>query len=263
MNIHQVFINDDGTLPDQFPEFSVECTKSLLNFYPEANYHLYSGKEMEDIISQNFEPEVYRAYKKLNAYACRCDLARYCLLYLYGGLYVDLNVYFLTKLADLESMEFYAFRDLPYLSKHYWAVHTSIIYTKPESKIARCAIDLVVDNCKNEYYGIDALDVTSTTVLGRSVVLSSHNSPLVNTQGQLDYFPKNILPNRKVKEIERVGYDKENLFGFITDDDVPIALRKPTSGGDISSLGFSKTNNYVELWRNRNSYDTSIRVDNT
>ena len=260
MNIHQVFINDDGTLPDCFPEFSVKCTKSLLNFYPDANYHLYSGKEIENIISQNFEVEVYQAYKKLNAYACRCDLARYCLLYLYGGLYADLNVYFLTKLEGLENMEFYAFRDLPYLSKHYWAVHTSIIYTKPKSKIARCAIDLVVENCKNEYYGIDALDITSTTILGRSVVLSSHNSQFVSTQGQLDYIPKTFIQEKKVKEIEKVGYDKEILFAFITDDDVPIALRKPVSGGDISSLGFSKTNNYVEMWKSKNSYDTSIKI---
>jgi hypothetical protein len=57
-------------------------------------------------------------------------------------------------------------------------------------------------------------------------------------------------------------------------EDKIIAYRKPLDrnlvgrkgsekiGGDISYLGFSETNNYTEMWEEKNVYDTSIKFLN-
>ena len=57
-----------------------------------------------------------------------------------------------------------------------------------------------------------------------------------------------------------MGYKENNLLGFIMDDeDKLIAIRKHSDGGDIKSIGFSGTNNYVEMWEEKDVYDTSIK----
>ena len=57
-----------------------------------------------------------------------------------------------------------------------------------------------------------------------------------------------------------MGYEGKKLLGFIMDnDDKLIAIRKPSDSGDIKSMGFSGTNNYIEMWEDKDIYDTSIK----
>ena len=102
MKIHQILKNDTNKLPDEFPEYHNICYKQIKNLYPNEEYHLYSGEEIEEIIKSNFEDDVFIAYKKLRPYSYKGDLARFCLLYLYGGLYIDLNVKLINTIPNLD-----------------------------------------------------------------------------------------------------------------------------------------------------------------
>jgi len=55
------------------------------------NYQFYTNEMCEDFIKYNFEPDVYEAYKKLPEHVpvMRADLWRYCIIYIYGGIYAD------------------------------------------------------------------------------------------------------------------------------------------------------------------------------
>jgi hypothetical protein len=259
MKIHQILINDTNKLPDEFPKLHIICTEQIKKLYPNEEYHLYSGEELEEIIENNFEHDVFTAYKKLRPYACKADLARYCLLYLYGGLYIDLNSYFINTIPNLDQLEFFAFRDKPKASKQYWAVHNGIMYSLKKSKILKNSIDLIVKNCKEEYYGIDTIDVSGTPILGRAITLSLPHLG-ISTKGQLDFFtPKSFNKKNKIKNI---GYSNKLLEGFIMDDDNKlIAIKKTSSPGDIESLGFKGTNNYTEIWKDKEVYDASIKFN--
>lgn len=258
MKIHQILINDTGELPKDFPSFHKSCQDKIKKLYPNEEYHLYSGKELEDIIKSNFNTDVYMSYKKLKPYACKADLARLCLLYIYGGLYLDLNLYLINKIPKLDTLDFFAFRDLPNMSKQSWAVQNGIIYSKPKSKIIKNSIDLIIKHCKQEYYGVQCVDVSATTVLGIGIIQSLPNFNIA-TDGQLDFFDVNFLSEELKDEIMKVGYKSDKLMGFIMDiDDKIIALRKPSSGGDIESLGFFGTNNYIDMWKSGDVYDKSV-----
>lgn len=259
MIIHQILINDSGKLPEEYPEFHNLCLDKIKRLYPNEEYHLYSGEELESIIQCNFDNDVLIAYKKLKPYACKADLSRLCLLYLYGGLYLDLNLYLINKIPNLDILDFFAFRDLPNMSKQSWAVQNGIIYSKPKSKIIKNAINLIVHHCKQEYYGVQCVDVSATTVLGIAITQSLPNFNIA-TNGQLDFFHANFLSEEILNDIKKIGYESDKLLGFIMDDnDKIIALRKPSSGGDIESLGFSGTNNYIEMWKSGDVYDGSIK----
>jgi mannosyltransferase OCH1-like enzyme len=263
MKIHQILINDTNKLPKEFPKFHNICVEQIKKLYPDEEYKIYSGEELEAIIKNNFNDDVYTAYKKLKPYACKSDLARLCLLYLYGGLYIDLNIYFINTIPDLEKLEFFAFRDFSERSKQSWAVQNGIMYSLPNSKVLKNSIDLIVNHCKEEYYGIYCVDVSATTVLGRGIVKSLPNFGIATT-GSLDIFTIKSLDEKTQNKIKKMGYGNDLMFGFIMDSDYEyklIAIRKPSEGGDIQSIGFCGTNNYVEMWENGNVYDTSIKFN--
>jgi hypothetical protein len=259
MKIHQILINNTNKLPDEFPEFHNLCYKQIKELYLNEEYYLYSGEELEEIIQNNFHSDVFTAYKKLKPYACRADLARLCLLYLYGGLYIDLNLYFINTIPNLDKMEFFAFRDLSKMSKQSWAVQNGIMYSLPKSKVVKNAIDLIVKHCKEEYYGVQCVDVSATTVLGIAITKSLPHLGIA-TNGELDSFSRKSFDRKTQNKIKKMGYEGEGLLGFIMDnDDKLIAIRKPSGGGDIKSVGFSGTNNYIEMWKEKDVYDKSIK----
>jgi hypothetical protein len=253
MKIHQILINDTNKLPDDFSEYHNICYEQIKNLYPNEEYHLYSGEEIEEIIKSNFEDDVFIAYKKLKPYACKSDLARYCLLYLCGGLYIDLNVKLINTIPNLDKLNFFSFRDITTTSKRSWSVANSIIFATKKSKIMKKCIDIIVENCKNEYYGISVLDVSGCIVLGRAIMTSNEDINFIATDGELC----KINPHRE----ENYLY----YFAFLMDkDDKIIAYRKPilnntNNMGDISYLGFKGTNNYIEMWKDKEVYDSSIK----
>ena len=250
MKIHQILINDSCKLPKQLPDYAEMCVKSITDFYGTEEYHLYSGEEIEDIIKSNFDIDVYKSYQKLKPYACKSDLARYCLLYLYGGLYIDLNTRFINALDEnfLNQWNFFAFRDSIGNSVKNWSVSNSIIFSQPKCKVIEKAIEIVVNNCKNEYYGIQVTEPTACIVLGQSVMFSKEEKSCIN--GEMLCLNSAMLNAPK------------KPLGFFTDYGDFIALRKPAEadGGDLKTMGFLQTNNYVEMWKNKDVYDTSIKI---
>lgn len=258
MNIYQILINSSNTI-SELPKYIQFCQSQIKNLYPNCKYHLYNGKELELIIKNNFPKEVLLSYHSLNPYAYKADLARYCLLYLYGGLYIDLSLLCIEPLV-LEDINFFAFRDLPEFSDPWWSVNNAIIYSKPKSNIIKTAIDLVVNHCKDQFYGVSAIDVSGPTLLGKSIMRSEENFDKVFTNGQVNHIKIKDI-NIEEETLKSFGHDINKLTGFVLDQDKKIiALRKPSRGGDIASLGFDGTNNYVDMWLNRNVYDHTIKI---
>ena len=261
MKIHQILINDTNKLPDEFPEYHNICYKQIKNLYPNAEYHLYSGEEIEEIIKSNFEDDVFIAYKKLRPYSYKGDLARFCLLYLYGGLYIDLNVKLINTIPNLDIFKFFAFRDVTKSSKRSWSVATSIIFAAKKSKIMKKCIDIIVENCKKKFYGIMAIEPTACIVLGRAIMTSNEDINFIATTGELCY----ITPYKEGDYVYNLAFlkDKSDMKHPLKGDKI-IAYRKPEiknidNRGDISCFGFNGTNNYTQMWEDKEVYDSSIK----
>jgi len=268
MKIHQILINDTNKLPDEFPEFHNICIDQIKKLYPDEEYHLYSGEELEEIIQNNFHSDVYTSYKKLKPYACKADLARLCLLYLYGGLYIDLNLYFINIIPELNQLEFFAFRDrdVNKKSNNSFRVQNGIIYSKKKSKIIQNAIKLIVENCKEEYYGIRPIDVSATGPLGISIKQIKKEYASL-TCGEFSLFTMNSLKKSIKNKLIKIGYHEDIQMGFIMDNNKLICIRRPLINGDlnqgnIKKIGFIGVNNYLEMWKNREIYDSNYQFKN-
>ena len=67
---------------------------------PEFTHYLYDDNMSREFIKNNFNDDVLYAYDKLKPGAYKADLWRYCVLYIYGGIYLDI------KFAPLNGFKF-------------------------------------------------------------------------------------------------------------------------------------------------------------
>lgn len=52
-------------------------------------YKCYSDSMIELFLRDNFGVDVLAAYRQLRPYSFKADMARYCILYRFGGWYID------------------------------------------------------------------------------------------------------------------------------------------------------------------------------
>ena len=95
-NIFQIY-HDKNIVPDFVKEH-------IKNLNPNYNYFFFNFNEIKNIILNNFEKKLAEKINKtidlLPRYCHKSDLARYCLLYLFGGIYIDCDLKPLVKFDD-------------------------------------------------------------------------------------------------------------------------------------------------------------------
>lgn len=82
--IHQTW--KDNNPPDKYHKF----INSWKENHPDYEYKLWTDEDNDNLVRTDF-PEFYEMYKGFNHFMMRVDFARYCILYKYGGVYVDLD----------------------------------------------------------------------------------------------------------------------------------------------------------------------------
>jgi hypothetical protein len=179
---------------------------------------------------------VLTAFNDLKPNAFKADLARMCILYLYGGYYFDLGITLHTPLTFDEDIilvkgicDYVHYKGRPIIENNF------LFVKKPHNTIIKKIIDKIVQNVNNLDYGIHPLDITSPITIGRVVDLDS----LQNCLCQVKVNPQG---NKSV-------YYKDQLF-------YDFKLNK--NSADISFMGVEGTNRYDELWYNNDCFNIKL-----
>ncbi len=234
-SVSQIFIHDGL---DKMPPALERAVSSVRGCFPSCLYSLYDKTTLREFISKNYESETLWAFDRLKPYAYKADLGKYCILYKQGGWYFDISINCRGGLNLPHDIEAVLFRDIQQNSLTSWSVSAGVIYSKPGNAIFRTAIDLVIKNCKQEYYGITPLCPTGPTLFGQAVA-SLGSAPKVICGDYIYLTP---------------GYHKKNN-AFVLPDGEIFAWGKREGGGDLAALGATGVNNYNELWRSRHVYE--------
>ena len=234
--IHQVIITDSFDAPRELPNIIDENIRSTRINFPDAEHRLWTGKTIRSFIAEYFEPSVVEVFDELRPYAYKCDLARYCLLYILGGLYVDLGIRFMAAARIPADRGIMAFQDERFISPSWTSLSQSILWATPGRDEFRCAIDMISRNVTNRYYGANPLYPTGPVLLGRAFVMCMANR-LRNSDADDQWIGIRLSHNR-----------------FITPDNIHIASSMKRFGGDLAHLGLDQTNNYNDFWRRRIVY---------
>ena len=112
---------------------NVELLKSQ---NPEFKHHLYDDTMCRDFIKQHFDQEVLYTFDRICPGAYKADLWRYCVLYIHGGVYLDIKYRCINgfKLVELTDREYWV-RD----RFHYniLGIYQALITSKPRNSILK------------------------------------------------------------------------------------------------------------------------------
>ena len=114
---------------------------------PEYDYLFITYEIASELIKQNFDDRTLAAYERIQIGAAKADFIRYVVLYLYGGIYLDLDASIEIEIDrfipnDADFIFFYRFVDETKLTQ--W-----IFFTKPENHIIKKIINEMVHRIHN------------------------------------------------------------------------------------------------------------------
>ena len=155
LNIYQTWHTKD--LPINMLE-SINLIKKL---NPRFNHYLFDENDCREFIKNNFEDDVLNSYNNLIPDAYKADLWRYCILYKNGGIYLDI------KYKPINNFRFISMTEKEYfvLDSDNKRIYNALIVCLPGNKILLKAINQIVQNVKNKFYGNDVLDPTGPGLL--------------------------------------------------------------------------------------------------
>ena len=186
----KVLITDDDEFP-KVPETMYNVIKTWIDINPEYNFILLDRKACENFLKKYFISDVLTAFNTLKPNAYKCDLFRYCWLYIHGGVYSDSKMELQLPLREIipPDISFIAAKDILLENGEGFPLLNSFIATVPGHPFLKATIEDVVNNIKRRSYGNNALDPTGPYAFGRAVnrVLNS-NKPFIEGVHQLPVF---------------------------------------------------------------------------
>jgi mannosyltransferase OCH1-like enzyme len=218
LNIFQTWHTKD------LPPYMKKCVQTIQDCNPEFQHFLYDDQECRDFISKNFDVDVLYAYDSLIPGAYKADLWRYCVLYKYGGIYIDIKYQCANgfKLIQLTDKEYYV-KDR---EQNRDGIYNAFMICKAGEHIMEKCINQVVENVRNRFYGKSPLDITGPNMM-------------------TDLFTKNEVRNLVILYLHNNGKD------IIYNGSVILSAYPEYR---IEQKQFQKTLYYDYLWKKREVY---------
>ena len=157
---------------DLIPKMSqlVGETKKL---NPEYEYELYDNKDCADFIFKHFGQNYLNAFDVLIPGAFKCDFWRYCILYIQGGVYMDIDMVPLVPFREIisENDEFVSVVDRKLFLVPSCGIFQSFIATVPRHPILLYALQVSFANIATRRVEIDPFSIAGPIVMGIAINL--------------------------------------------------------------------------------------------
>ena len=151
----------------ELPDKMKERVESLKQNNPKFEHHLFDDNDCREFIKNNFDTDVLNAYDNLIPGAYKADLWRLCVLYINGGIYMDIKLKCINgfKLIELTESEHYVKDRHPPLT-----VYNALMVCVKNNPFLWKAISKIVFNVQHKFYGEDPLHPTGPLMLGKIIL---------------------------------------------------------------------------------------------
>ena len=145
----------------KLPPLMFASIEKLKKNNPCFKHYLYDDNECREFIKNNYDSHVLNAFDNLIPGAYKADLWRYCILYRYGGIYLDIKYVHTRdfKLINLIEKEHWV------LDADNFGIYNALLVCKQGNPILLRAINQIVQNVKNKFYGTNCLQPTGPQLL--------------------------------------------------------------------------------------------------
>jgi|694.fasta_scaffold09651_14 mannosyltransferase OCH1-like enzyme len=207
----------------------VSMLKSVINIRklnPEFRYYLFDDNDCRNFIQKNFDSDVLFAFDNLIPGAYKADLWRYCVLFKLGGIYLDI------KFIPYNNFKFINLLDKEHLvlDRDKAGIYNAFMVCKPNNNILLSAINQIVENVKNKYYGKSPLEPTGPKLL-------------------IKYFTKEEISNLDMNHITN-GNNCDNKFINYNGEIIIQGYKNYFQDRNNHSI----TSHYYDLWKEHNIY---------
>ena len=199
---------------------------------PQFEYNVYDEQKTIAFLKEFFPKEVLMAYESFIPQSFKSDLFRYCILYVYGGIYLDIKVKCENnfKLFDLTDKEYFC-SDGNFQGedgKVHKSVTTGFIFSKRKTPfMLNCIIDIVY-NVSMKIYGLSPWIVSGPQLLGINYEYVYGNTQLPLTH----YGPMGS---------QRVVYREQTVFTFYKE-----------YRNEQQTTNYK---HYIDYWKEKNVYN--------
>ena len=202
LDVYQTWFTKD--LP---PKMS-ERVNLLKRQNPRFNYHLFDNDECREFIKTHFRPDVLDAYDSLIPGAYKADLWRLCVLFINGGIYMDIKFCCVNgfRLIELTENEHFV-KDRPIHS-----IYNALMVCKKGNMFLLKCIRQIVENVKHKFYGNSPLSPTGPEMLG--AVCINNRFPLNIDIIHYDGGGYVIYNNRFIMSTEYPEYNNERTSTY-------------------------------------------------
>lgn len=150
--IHQTWKNKD------IPDFLLENVNKWKEMNPDYEYEYYDNDKCRKFILNNMGFKTALTFDILKPGAFKADLFRYCVLYIRGGVYTDIDLVPLVPLDKIidEEHNFFSVKERDHI--HNFVINgvwQGFIACEPGLEVFKIAIDKIVDNAIFKYYPSD------------------------------------------------------------------------------------------------------------
>lgn len=220
--IHQIYITDSQQSPSTYVADKMHKLKEL---YSDYEYQLYDNDMCKEVIRSMFGEKIVSIYDSLIPYAFKADLARYCILYKYGGYYFDVSI---CPEFKIECEEFPILYKAPLGSCDGFAGIDNgvMLFNVVQHQFLFDAIESSIKNIKKKDYDIHPLSLTGPVMLG-----------------ELDEYDISFGRSKYITPEQKGAFYKNELHW----------LYKP-NGTYLHTFNCKGTNSYEELWQDKKVY---------
>ena len=207
------------------PPLMAKSMMLIKRLNPRFKYFLYDDNDCREFIKTHFKPDVLDAYNSLIPGAYKADLWRYCVLFIHGGIYLDI------KYTPLNGFRFINLTEKEHLVADIGNIniYNALMVCLPRNQILFKAIRQIVENVRNKYYGAGVLEPTGPGLL----------SKFVSTSEEIVDLRHELISNI-------------NDFNVIYYNNIPIL--KSYNGHIKERDKYSKKKHYGTLWNERQVY---------
>ena len=204
-----------------------ECVENLKRQNPKFEHFLFDDQDCRIFIEENFSKDILNAYDNLIPGAYKADLWRLCVLYINGGIYIDIK---LSCINDFKLIELTENNHLVKDRIDPLSIYNAVMACQKKHPFLIEAINKIISNVKNKNYGAGSLWPTGPEMLGDLILKKK-----IPINIDLFHYIKGgyvIYKNRCVFSTSYPEYEKE---------------RK-------SSYNLINTKHYNEMWAERKVY---------
>lgn len=112
---------------DKIPEYIFNNQKLYASNY---EYILFNDKDATNFLNKYFDNRIIKCFNSLSKGAHKADLLRYCYLYIYGGIYLDIKILLMKPLDDIFKIKNSFYTCIAYDD---YTIHNAILASRPRN----------------------------------------------------------------------------------------------------------------------------------